>query len=207
MDVENIFWYGHDSFRIDDKDKTIYIDPWKLPADAPKADYIFITHDHYDHFSSDDIIRLSKHVTRIFCPRDVFKKVGESATALAPGEKIVVDELKVEAVPAYNIDKKFHPKENNWLGFIITLSDNTRVYHAGDTDFIPEMSGFQTDVALLPVSGTYVMTASEAVEAANVIKPEIAIPMHYGDIVGDDNDALKFKQGFSGETVIKSPLK
>lgn len=207
MNADNIVWYGHDSFRIYDDGKNIYIDPWKIPSNAPRADYIFITHDHYDHYSPEDIRRLSYQPTQIICPVDVSKKEGRNTIPLNPGVKLVRDKLRIEAVPAYNIDKKFHPKKNNWLGYVITLSDGTRVYHAGDTDFIPEMNDIKTDIALLPVSGTYVMTAEEAIEAANIIKPVIAIPMHFGDIIGDLGDAMKFKAGYSGTTVIKSMTK
>jgi L-ascorbate metabolism protein UlaG (beta-lactamase superfamily) len=134
----------------------------------------------------------------------VAKEVGKNAIAMNPDQEIALDKLKIKAICAYNIGKKFHPKDNNWLGFIITLSDGTTVYHAGDTDFIPEMKSLKVDIALLPVSGTYVMTADEAVQAANTIQPKIAIPMHYGEIVGNKNDAEKFKKGFKGETVIKT---
>ena len=206
MNAENIFWYGHASFRIDDKEKHIYIDPWKMPKSAPPADYIFITHSHYDHYSADDVKNLSDNHTKIICAVDVSEKEGESATAVLPNQTIHIDNLKIETIPAYNINKQFHPKENNWVGYIITLSDGTSVYHADDTDFIPEMKSLTVNIALFPVSGTYVMTAEEAIEAANSFQPNIAIPMHFGDIVGTQSDAEKFKQGFKGETVIKKQL-
>lgn len=205
MNVENIYWYGHDSFRIDDNGKQIYIDPWKMPAQAPTADYIFITHDHYDHYSAEDVRKLSRETTKIICSHDVAAKEGKSAIAVLPNQTIEQDDLKITAIPAYNIDKQFHPKESNWVGFIITLSDGTSIYHAGDTDFIPEMKSLKVDIALLPVSGTYVMTAEEAIEAANTFNPKITIPMHYGDIVGKKSDAERFRDGFTGETVIKQP--
>lgn len=204
LKVENIHWLGHDSFRIEDQGKQIYIDPWKLSANAVKADYIFVTHSHYDHFSKEDINNITTESTKIIAPADVATAVGKNAVAMNPDETITLDQLKIKAIRAYNIGKKFHPKENNWLGFIITLSDGTTIYHAGDTDFIPEMKSLKADIALLPVSGTYVMTADEAIAAANTFQPEIAIPMHYGEIVRDKNDAAKFKDGFSGETVIKT---
>ena len=204
MQVENIHWLGHDSFRIEDQDKQIYIDPWKLPANAVKANYVFVTHSHYDHFSKEDIDKIKTGSTKIIGPADVARKVGENAVAINPNQDIALDKLKIKAIPAYNIGKKFHPRENNWVGFIITFSDGISVYHAGDTDFIPEMKSLKVDIALLPVSGTYVMTADEAIEAANAFQPQIAIPMHFGEIVGSAKDAEKFKAGFKGNTVIKA---
>lgn len=203
MIIENIHWLGHDAFRIEDQGKQIYIDPWKIPANAPKADYILVTHNHYDHFAPDDIARLSQATTKVISPADVAKEIKQNSMAMKPGEELTIDGLKIMAIPAYNIGKQFHPKDKNWLGFIITLSDGTTIYHAGDSDFIPEMKSLKADVALLPVSGTYVMTANEAIEAANTFKPKVVIPMHYGEIVGSENDARKFKAGFQGETVIK----
>jgi len=204
MQVENIHWLGHDSFRIEDHGKQLYIDPWKLPARSVKADYVFITHSHYDHFSKEDISKIKTDSTKIIGPADVAKQVGKNAVAMNPDQEITLDQLKIKAIPAYNIGKKFHPRENNWVGFIITLADGSSIYHAGDTDFIPEMKSLQVDIALLPVSGTYVMTADEAIEAANSFQPKIAIPMHYGEIVGSKKDAEKFKAGHKGNTVIKS---
>jgi len=204
MKAENIHWLGHDSFRIEDQGKQIYIDPWKLSANAIKADYIFVTHSHYDHFSKQDIEKITKETTKIFGPEDVAKELRKRATAMKPNDELTADQLKIMTIPAYNLDKQFHPKEKNWIGFILTLSDGTSIYHAGDTDFIPEMKSLKVDIALLPVSGTYVMTADEAIEAANTFQPKIVIPMHYGDIVGNKKDAEKFKAGFKGETVFKS---
>ena len=203
MNTENIHWLGHDSFRIDDQGKQIYIDPWKLSADSVKADYILVTHSHYDHFSKEDIAKLRKETTKIICTSDVAKEVGKNTQIMSPNQELSLDQLKIKTVHAYNIGKKFHPKEKNWVGYIIKLSDSTTVYHAGDTDFVPEMKALEVDIALLPVSGTYVMTADEAIEAANTFKPGTVIPMHFGDIIGSEKDAQKFKAGFKGKTVIK----
>ncbi|HEX9973886.1 MAG TPA: MBL fold metallo-hydrolase [bacterium] len=204
MNTENIHWLGHDAFRIEDEGKQIYIDPWKLSSNPVKADYIFVTHSHYDHFSMEDISKITKETTKIIGTTDVAKQIESDAIAMNPNQEQIIDALKVTTIPAYNIGKKFHPKEKNWVGFIIVLSDGTSIYHAGDTDFIPEMKSLKVDIALLPVSGTYVMTADEAIEAANTFKPKIAIPMHFGEIVGTESDAQKFKIGFHGETIIKS---
>jgi len=152
----------------------------------------------------EDIAKIKKEKTKIIGPTDVATQIGSDAIAMNPNQEQTIDALKVETISAYNIGKKFHPKEKNWVGFIIVLSDGTSIYHAGDTDFIPEMKSLKVDIALLPVSGTYVMTADEAIEAANTFKPKVAIPMHFGEIVGTANDAKKFKTGFHGETIIKS---
>ncbi|MDZ7265504.1 MAG: MBL fold metallo-hydrolase, partial [candidate division KSB1 bacterium] len=152
MIIENIHWLGHDAFRIEDQGSQIYIDPWKIATNAPKADYIFITHSHFDHFSKEDIAKLTHATTKIIGPADVAREIKQNATAMKPDQELTVDHLKVKAIPAYNIGKQFHPKDKNWLGFIITLSDGTTIYHAGDSDFIPEMKALKVDVALLPVS-------------------------------------------------------
>jgi L-ascorbate metabolism protein UlaG (beta-lactamase superfamily) len=194
--AKKIVWLGHDSFRID-ASKTIYLDPYQVSS-GPKADLIMITHDHFDHCSPDDVAKIQQPGTVIVTEKDSAKKLTGDLRVIKPGESLVVDEVKVEAVPSYNTDKEFHPKRNAWLGFIIEIQ-GVRVFHAGDTDFIPEMSGFNVDIALLPVSGTYVMTADQAVEAALAISPKLAIPMHYGTIVGSDQDAITFKKALEGK--------
>lgn len=200
--VKKIVWLGHDGFRIDGS-KTIYFDPFKI-ASTKKADIILVTHEHFDHCSPDDIERIRKDNTVIITEKDSAGKLSGDVRVVSPGEKISIDEVAVTVVPAYNIDKQFHPKEKGWLGFIVEI-DGVRVYHAGDTDFIPEMKEVQVDIALLPVSGTYVMTADEAIKAARAIKPRAVIPMHYGAIVGDKNDADTFKRALSGEMEVVIP--
>jgi L-ascorbate metabolism protein UlaG (beta-lactamase superfamily) len=194
--AKKIVWLGHDSFRID-ASKTIYLDPYQVSS-GPKADLIMITHDHFDHCSPDDVAKIQQPGTVIVTEKDSAKKLTGDLRVIKPGESLVVDEVKVEAVPSYNTDKEFHPKKNAWLGFIIEIQ-GVRVFHAGDTDFIPEMNGFNVDIALLPVSGTYVMTADQAVEAALAISPKLAIPMHYGTIVGSDQDAINFRKALEGK--------
>lgn len=188
--AKKIAWLGHDGFRID-AEKTIYFDPYEISG-GKKADIILITHEHFDHCSPDDVSKIQQNDTVIVTEKDSAGKLSGDMRVVAPGERLTVDGVKIEAVPAYNVNKKFHLKANGWLGFIVEI-EGVRVYHAGDTDFIPEMKDFQTDIALLPVSGTYVMTADEAVEAALAIDPRIVIPMHYGSIVGGDQDAVKFR--------------
>ncbi len=198
--IENLKWLGHDGFAVTTGDLTLMIDPFKVESDS-KADIILVTHAHYDHCSPEDIARLAKPTTVIVTEPESAEKVREickDVRVLAPGENLSVSGIAIETHPAYNTNKDFHPKAKNWLGFIVTM-DGTRIYHAGDTDLIPEMDDLSVDIALLPVSGTYVMTADEAVEAARKIKPKIAIPMHYDSIVGTTEDARAFKDALGGE--------
>ena len=194
--AKKIVWLGHDSFRID-ASKTIYLDPYRILS-GPKADLILITHEHFDHCSPDDVAKIQHPGTVIVTEKDSAKRLTGHLRVIKPGESLVVDEVKIEAVPSYNMDKEFHPRKRGWLGFIMEI-EGVRVFHAGDTDFIPEMSEFNVDIALLPVSGTYVMTADQAVKAALAINPKLAIPMHYGAIVGSDQDAINFKKALEGK--------
>lgn len=200
--AKNIRWLGHDGFRID-AEKIIYFDPYKISSHI-KADMIFISHEHFDHCSPEDIAKIQYDKTKIITEKDSAKKLSGNIYKIKPSESITFDTIKIDAVRAYNINKNFHPKANNWLGFIIEIN-GVRIYHAGDTDLIPEMKDIKTDIALLPVSGTYVMTADEAIEAAKVINPEILIPMHYGTIVGDRNDAVKFKEALQDKYEVILP--
>ncbi len=197
--IDTIHWLGHDSFRLDGS-RTVYIDPWKLSVALPPADLILVTHDHYDHFSPSDIAKLATAETTLIGPPAVTAQVGGiTSVTLAPGETVTVGEVTVSAVAAYNIDKfrqpgeVFHPRAAAYLGFVVEL-DGQRVYHAGDTDAIPEMREVRCDVALLPVSGTYVMTADEAVAACESLAAAMVVPMHYGDIVGSAADAARLQQ-------------
>jgi L-ascorbate metabolism protein UlaG (beta-lactamase superfamily) len=194
--AEKIFWLGHDSFRIEAA-KTIYIDPYQISS-GPKADFVLITHEHFDHCSPEDVSKIQQSGTVIVTEKDSAKKLSGDVRVISPGESVSLDDVTVVAVPSYNMDKDFHPKKNGWLGFIVDV-EGVRIYHAGDADFIPEMKDFEVDIALLPVSGTYVMTADQAVAAALAIQPKLAIPMHYGAIVGDEGDALNFKKALEGK--------
>ena len=189
--LENIKWLGHASFKITEG-KTIYIDPWNLRK-KDEADIILVTHPHYDHLSVGDISKIQTEETVIVTTADGAEKLKGNIKRVKPGDLLTVKEVKIEVVPAYNIGKNFHPKENGWVGFIIEVGGK-RIYHSGDTDFIPEMEKIKVDVALLPIGGTYTMSAEEAVKAAKAINPKVAIPMHYGDIVGSIEDAERFKK-------------
>jgi L-ascorbate metabolism protein UlaG (beta-lactamase superfamily) len=205
VNVDNIHWLGHATFRIEDGQRQIYIDPWKLPADAPRADVILITHAHYDHYSVDDIARIEAPTTEFVAPLDVAAKLRtKHITGALPGGTYDVGGLTVQAVAAYNINKDFHKKVAGWVGYVITLSNGMRVYHSGDSDVTPEMKAVKTDVALMPCGGTYTMTAAEVAQAANTFKPAVLIPMHWGDIVGTRDDADAVAMGFTaGKTVIR----
>ncbi len=185
--------------------KVIWIDPFQLAgADLPKADVLFITHAHGDHLSGGDIDKIMKPETIVVGPPDCLAQItapDAQKIAMAPGDSRTVEGIGVEAVPAYNIDKPYHPRSNNWVGFILDLGGR-RVYHAGDTDRIPEMKDIRADVALLPVGGTYTMDAEEAAAAANEdIKPALAVPIHY-TVVGSEADAQRFASLVTGASQV-----
>jgi len=204
--IENIHWLGHASFRIEN-DKTIYTDPYELKGKPPKADLVLITHDHFDHFSPNDVAKVTKDDTVFVTIAAVAKRLKGDVRVVKPGESLTVLGIPIETVPAYNVNKfrspgvPFHPKESGHVGFIITVGGQ-RIYHAGDTDVIPEMDDIEADIALLPVGGTYTMTADEAAQAANKIKPKVAIPMHHSAIVGSVKDAQRFRDLCEMEVVI-----
>lgn len=194
--IKKIHWLGHDGFRID-SDKVIYFDPYQIKTSVP-ADIIFISHEHFDHCSEDDVSKIQKQDTVIITDAVTAKKLKGTIRIVKPGDTITVDVISVQVVPSYNTNKNFHPKSSGMLGFIVTV-EGVRIYHAGDADFIPEMKTIEADIALLPVSGTYVMTADEAVQAALAIKPQVAIPMHYNAIVGSEKDAQLFAEKLRGK--------
>ena len=200
-DIE-LKWLGHAGFLIDNS-KKIYIDPYNISEGLPKADLILITHSHYDHCSFEDIKKIIQEGTKIILTADCQSKVTRFDVPIKievaeRGKEFSFGEVKIGVLPAYNIDKNFHPKEEEWVGYLVKIN-GVFIYHAGDSDVIPEMqklTGYkQTDktfIALLPVGGRFTMTAEEAVQAAKNIKPDLAIPMHYGSIVGSENDAKEF---------------
>lgn len=198
-----IHWLGHDGYKIIAGSKpTIYIDPYqlsRLQQNKNDADIVLISHNHFDHLSMDDLKHVIGENTTIVAAKECVEQLKSFETTkikgVAPGDRLTVQGMSIEAVAAYNTNKQFHPRADGKVGFVITL-DNMRIYHSGDTDDIPEMSATKPDVALIPVSGTYVMTAEEAARAVNErIKPKkLAIPMHYGSIVGSEKDAVNFKQ-------------
>ena len=207
--IGKLHWLGHDSFRLDGP-PVIYFDPWKLsPVEGqrlPVADLVLISHEHHDHCSPDDVKSVSGPDTVVLASTSAATKL-PGAQAVTPGERVVVAGVDVETVRAYNINKfrspgiPFHPREADMVGYVITV-EGVRLYFAGDTDHIPEMADIDCDIALLPVSGTYVMTFEEAVEAARTLQPQIVVPMHYGAGIGTADDGRRFAELYDGETAL-----
>jgi len=213
MLLEEVEWLGHSGFRIAVGRASIYIDPYRLPVDEPKADLVLITHQHYDHFSIQDLERLRKETTQVLAPPAVAERLDGNVHSLRPGDVFETDiyGVDVRAVPAYNTAKRdgegrpFHPREAGCLGFELNVRGE-RLYHAGDTDVIPEMDWVVgAEVALLPVSGVHVMTALEAAEAARRIQPTVAVPMHWGGHIGSEADAKAFADAAPVDVVIMQP--
>jgi len=194
-----IHWLGHSGFRIEFGGKNYYFDPFQISSTLKKADFVFISHSHYDHCSLEDLQKVCKNGTIFVMPADCQSKVNRldfqfEARIISPENEINLDGIDVKAVKSYNLGKPFHTKEEEWNGYIADFN-GIKIYHAGDSDFIPEMKNLgEIDIAFLPVSGNTTMNFSEAVKAAMVIKPKIAIPMHYNSIMGSKEDALKFKE-------------
>jgi len=201
--LKNIKWLGHDTFMIMG-DGLIYTDPFKLKDKdiIRKADIILITHEHRDHCSPEDVKKIQGSNTTIITTPSCAAKLSGNIKKVKPGDSFSVGNIHIEAVPSYDIDKKYHKRENNDVGYIFTVK-GLRLYFAGDTDLIPEMKAFKNiNIAFLPVSGTYVMTAEEAVKAALDIKPDVAIPMHFGTIIGTRTDSEKFAEGLRGRVEV-----
>ncbi len=202
-DVE-LKWLGHSGFFIKNS-KKIYIDPYNIKGGLEKADIILITHSHYDHCSVADIEKIVQEGTRVFMTADCQSKITRFEVPIKmeiveAGQEFEIGEIKLSIFPAYNTDKNFHPRDEGWVGYLIKMN-NLLIYHAGDSDLIPEMqklTGYKQPgkefVALLPIGGRFTMNVEEAAEAAKLIKPTIAIPMHYGSIVGEGEDAQEFKE-------------
>lgn len=206
-----ITWLGHDGFKIEDSSESLVIDPFQLSRDA-KADFLLVSHEHFDHCNADDLKKVIKPTTVVVAPASCKEELAKASPkvvkTIKPGDSVKVGSFQVKAVPAYNTNKyndqgkHFHPKHAGMVGYVVTTKSGVSIYHTGDSDVIPEMDDLKPDIALLPVSGTYVMTADEAIEAASKIKPKVAIPMHYGAIVGSVADAEKFKSKVKCEVQI-----
>ncbi len=196
-----IIWTRHAGFKITYESKKIYIDPYKLSKEhenVSDADIVLITHNHFDHLSIEDLKNIVNETTVIVSALECLSQLKslsvKESIGIDPRNSVKVSDLKIEAVHAYNVDKEFHPKNDKKIGFIVEFG-NDRLYHIGDSDIIPEMKDTNSTIALVPVSGTYVMTAEEASKAINeLINPKIAIPMHYGTIVGNKEDAIRFSE-------------
>ena len=191
--IDRFTWFKQSAFLWKGDGLNVYIDPWGVTTDDP-ADVVFITHAHFDHFSQEDIDRVRTGRTKLVAPHDVARELSGDVTPVRPGDSLEVAGIKVSAVPAYNVAEErleAHPKSNQWVGYVLTLGSNT-YYHAGDTDHAPELDEVQADVAFLPVGGTYTCTCSEAAGLARSIAPQLAVPMHYGFVVGNQADAERF---------------
>lgn len=192
--LKSIKWLGHASIFIKLDNKNIYIDPWKIKDISQKADIILVTHSHFDHYSEQDIKNISTDKTLLYSAEDVVSKTSiKNKKVIKPFEKLKIDNIEIEGFPAYNTNKNFHPKNNNWLGFIITYK-NTRIYIAGDSDVTEESKKLSVDIAILPIGGIYTMDEKEAAMLANMIKPKFVIPIHWGDIVGSTQNLENFKK-------------
>jgi L-ascorbate metabolism protein UlaG (beta-lactamase superfamily) len=193
--LERFTWFRQSAMRYQADGLTVYIDPWGTAEDEPPADLILITHAHEDHLQPDEIARLRTATTKVFAPPDVAKEISGAVTAVAPGESHEAAGVHFETVPAYNIvedrlDK--HPKANRWVGYVLELEGST-YYHAGDTDALPELESLTTQVAMVPIGGTYTMDAEEAGGLVRAMSPRLAVPMHYGFRVGSPGDADRFR--------------
>lgn len=197
--TENIRVLTHSSIRIQSGDTVLYVDPYKVSGRPQDADFVFITHDHFDHFSPEDIEKVSCDKTVLVVPEKMRDKVLQEADEtrgiipVKPDAPYDINGFSFETVPAYNRLKPFHPKTAGWVGYIFCL-DGKRIYVAGDTDATPDAKKVQCDVALVPVGGTYTMNASQAAELVNNIRPAAAIPTHYGSVAGSAADAESFRE-------------
>ena len=191
--LDRFTWFKQSAFLWRGDGLTVYIDPWGVTTDDP-ADVIFITHAHSDHFQPEEIERIRKAETTVVAPHDVARELSGNVKPVRPGDSLDVGGVKVQAVPAYNVAEERlenHPKSNQWVGYVLTLGSST-YYHAGDTDHAPELSDVRADAVFLPIGGTYTMEAPEAAGLARAISPQIAVPMHYGFVVGTPADADVF---------------
>lgn len=210
--LDRFTWFRQSSFRWKGEGRVVYIDPWGLTGDLPQADLILITHYHFDHFSKDgafgdpdrsfapkgdgDLAKITGKKTVTVAPKDIAAECSGNVKVVRPGERIEVAGIKIETVPAYNIVEErlgAHPRENGWVGYILELGGRA-YYHAGDTDHVPELDRIKADVTFLPIGGTYTMDPTEAAGLAKAVKPKLAVPMHYGFMVGDRSFAERFKR-------------
>ena len=193
--LENIELFCQSSLKFN-SDKIIYFDPFKINDEFHDADYIFVTHDHFDHYDVDSINNIRKDDTKIIIPGTLKDKALElfsedNIFIVEPLKDYVVGDISFKTIPAYNTNKNFHPRSNNWVGYVVNL-DNHSYYVMGDTDSIPEAKEVKCDVLFIPIGGYYTMDYKEAAELTNIIKPIIAVPIHYSTVVGTKEDADKF---------------
>ncbi len=209
--INNISINCHSSIKINGE-KVIYVDPYKIKGINNDADLIFITHEHYDHYSIEDINKIKKSNTRFIVPKSmknrlIIDRISENdIISVDVKNKYNVDDIEFETIPAYNINKSFHPKNNNWVGYIININ-NIKYYIAGDTDITDEAINVKCDIAFIPIGGTYTMDYKEAATLTNKMKPKYTIPIHYGLIVGKYEDAIKYSNLLDKEIECKIIIK
>ena len=206
MSAENIEVFEQNSIRITERLEQIYIDPFQMKEEPHDAAYVLITHDHYDHFSPDDIAKVVSDKTILVVPEKMAGKARKlsgmfsKVVTVKPGVYREIDGLELETVPAYNILKPFHRKDAEWVGYILRI-DGKRIYIAGDTDATKEAKAVKCDIAIVPIGGTYTMDAKKAAELVNILHPDVAIPVHYGTVVGSPRDGNVFAEN------VKKPIK
>lgn len=192
MTTQGVHWLGHASFRLERNGMVVYIDPWKIHG-GPRADLILVTHAHFDHLSPEDIAKVAQQKTVFVCPASCAPKISGDVRIVAPGDALKVGDIVVEVVPSYNTNKPNHPKQAGNVGYIVQWGAQ-RIYHAGDTDLIPEMEDIRCDIALLPIGGKYTMDGAEAAQAAARIRPAVVVPMHWGSVVGSQIDVQTLRK-------------
>ena len=193
----------HSSIRID-AGEVMYFDPFEIKEAAHDADIIFVTHEHFDHFSPEDIAKIKADNTILVCPETIADKLSETdfdedhIELVAPGDELSIDDIEIKVIPSYNVGKQFHPEANCWVGYLVTVH-GTSYYVAGDTDINEDVKKVHCDVALLPCGGKYTMNPAEAAELACIISPKLAIPTHYGSVAGNQSCGSEFKAALSGK--------
>ena len=194
--LDRFTWFKQSALGFAGEGLTVYIDPWGVRDDDPPGDLVLITHAHFDHFQPEEIAKVSTGSTKLVAPHDVAKELSGDVTAVGPGESHTVAGVRFETVPAYNIQEErleMHPRANGWVGYVLELGGST-YYHAGDTDHVPELDSVEAAVAFLPIGGTYTMDSGEAAGLARSISPQLAVPMHFGFVVGSPSDADRFRK-------------
>lgn len=201
----------HSSIRIAGN-QVVYFDPFNVEGEPHDADIICVTHDHFDHYSPEDLAKVKNGATILVCPKTIEASLGNSGFSeefielVMPGDELEINGVSIRAIPAYNVGKQFHPQENQWVGYVVTM-DSVKYYIAGDTDINDDVKKVQCDVALLPVGGTYTMTAEEAAQLSEILLPKLAIPTHYGSVAGKAEDGQIFAKLLEGKVCTDVKMK
>lgn len=210
--TDNIEVFTQSSIRIKGSAGTIYIDPFSMAEGPNDADFIFITHDHYDHYSPEDIAKvISDGKTVVIAPEKLVSTIKNEVNgfseviSVVPGESYDESGIKFDTVASYNINKSYHPKESGWCGYVLDV-DGTKIYVAGDTDATEEAKQVSCDIAMIPIGGTYTMTPKEAAELINEISPKVTIPTHFGAVVGSPEDADEFEKNVDPSITVEKKI-